>query len=152
MTNEQWLVYLWSIYPNGTLVQIWIVLLILFAVSMMMLATFHFDKYASEKTLWSKMGKWKIAIPSILVLFIFLSLLVPKRDHFILILATPYAVEAGKSLADSLNDPTSKMFKLNQLVDKGLEKMLQELSEPSNKKDVDKDKEKRIQKQQEVNL
>ena len=130
MTNEQWLVYLWSIYPNGTLVQIWIVLLILFAVSMMMLATFHFDKYASEKTLWSKMGKWKIAIPSILVLFIFLSLLVPKRDHFILILATPYAVEAGKSLADSLNDPTSKMFKLNQLVDKGLEKMLKELSEP----------------------
>ena len=130
MTNEQWLVYLWSIYPNGTLVQIWIVLLILFAVSMMMLATFHFDKYASEKTLWSKMGKWKIAIPSILVLFIFLSLLVPKRDHFILILATPYAVEAGKSLADSLNDPTSKMFKLNQLVDKGIEKMLQELSEP----------------------
>ena len=130
MTNEQWLVYLWSIYPNGTLVQIWIVLLILFAVSMMMLATFHFDKYASENTLWSKMGKWKITIPSILVLFIFLSLLVPKRDHFILILATPYAVEAGKSLADSLNDPTSKMFKLNQLVDKGLEKMLKELSEP----------------------
>ena len=129
MTNEQWLVYLWSIYPNGTLIQIWIILLILFAVSMMMLATFHFDKYASGNTLWSKMGKWKIRIQSILALFIFLSLLVPKRDHFILILATPYAVEAGKSLADSLNDPTSKMFKLNQLVDKGLEKMLKELSE-----------------------
>ena len=130
MTNEQWLVYLWSIYPNGTIIQIWIILLILFAVSMMMLATFHFDKYASENTLWSRLGKWKIIIPSILVLFIFLSLLVPKRDHFILILATPYAVEAGKSLADSLNDPTSKMFKLNQLVDKSLEKMLKELSEP----------------------
>ena len=66
----------------------------------------------------------------ILVLFIFLSQLVPKRDHFLLIIATPYAVEAGKSLADSLSDPTSKMFKLNQLVDKGLEKMLKELSEP----------------------
>ena len=76
------------------------------------------------------MGKWKIAIPSILVLFIFLSQLVPKRDHFILIIATPYAVVAGKSLTDSLNDPTSKMFKLNQLVDKELEKMLKELSEP----------------------
>ena len=130
MTNEQWLVYLWSIYPNGEVVQIWIVLLILFATGMMMLATFHFDKYSSGNTLWSKMGKWKIIIPSILVLFIFLSLLVPKRDHFLLIIATPYAVEAGKSLADSLNDPTSKMFKLNQLVDKGLEKMLKELSEP----------------------
>ena len=129
MTNEQWLVYLWSIYPNGTLVQIWIVLLILFAVSMMMLATFHFDGYEDKNTVWSKLGKWKIAIPSILIVFIILSYLVPKRDHFLLILATPYAVEAGKSLADSLNDPTSKMFKLNQLVDKGLEKMLKELSE-----------------------
>ena len=130
MTNEQWLVYLWSIYPNGTLVQIWIVLLILFATGMMMAAIFHFGNYADETTVWSKLGKWKIVIPSILVLFIFLSLLVPKRDHFLLILATPYAVEAGKSLADSLNDPTSKMFKLNKLVDKGIEKMLQELSEP----------------------
>ena len=61
-----------------------------------------------------------------------------NRNHFLLIIATPYAVEAGKSLADSLNDPTSKMFKLNQLVDKGLEKMLQEITEPNNKKDVDK--------------
>ena len=132
MTNEQWLVYLWSIYPNGLFIQIWILALILFAGFLMILAIMHFDKYTSRNanTVWSKLGKWKIVIPSILVLFIFLSLLVPKRDHFLLILATPYAVEAGKSLADSLNDPTSKMFKLNQLVDKGLEKMLKELSEP----------------------
>ena len=130
MTNEQWLVYLWSIYPNGLFIQIWAALLIAFAVSMLPIAIIHFDGYEDERTLWSKLGKWKIVIPSILVLFIFISYLVPKRDHFILILATPYAVEAGKSLADSLSDPTSKMFKLNQLVDKGLEKMLKELSEP----------------------
>ena len=130
MTNEQWLVYLWSIYPNGLFIQIWATLLIVFAIGMSLIAAIHFDGYEDETTVWSKLGKWKIIIPSILVLFIFLSLLVPKRDHFILILATPYAVEAGKSLADSLNDPTSKMFKLNQLVDKGIEKMLQELSEP----------------------
>ena len=130
MTNEQWLVYLWSIYPNGLFIQLWSVLLILFATGMMMVAIHHFNGYKDEDTVWSKMGKWKIVIPSILVVFIILSYLVPKRDHFILILATPYAVEAGKSLADSLNDPTSKMFKLNQLVDKGIEKMLKELSEP----------------------
>ena len=130
MTNEQWLVYLWSIYPNGLFIQIWILVLILFAGFLTILAIIHFDKYQNKITLWSKLGKWKIVIPSILVLFIFISYLVPKRDHFLLIIATPYAVEAGKSLADSLNDPTSKMFKLNQLVDKGLEKMLQELSEP----------------------
>ena len=130
MTNEQWLVYLWSIYPNGEFMQLWSVLLVLFATGIMFASIFHFNGYTEQKTLWAVLGKWKIIIPSILVLFIFLSLLVPKRDHFLLILATPYAVEAGKSLADSLNDPTSKMFKLNQLVDKGLEKMLKELSEP----------------------
>ena len=132
MTNEQWLVYLWSIYPNGLFIQIWILVLILFIGLLMVLAIMHFDNYTSRNanTVWSKLGKWKIVIPSILVLFIFLSNLDPKRDHFLLIMATPYAVEAGKSLADSLNDPTSKMFKLNQLVDKSLEKMLKELSEP----------------------
>ena len=130
MTNEQWLVYIWSIYPNGEFIQIWSVLLVLFATGVMMAAVFHFNGDEDEDTLWSKLGKWKVIIPSILVLFIFLSQLVPKRDHFLLIIATPYAVEAGKSLADSLNDPTSKMFKLNQLVDKSLEKMLKELSEP----------------------
>ena len=130
MTNEQWLVYLWSIYPNGGFMHLWIVLLVLFTTGIMFASIFHFNGYTEQKTLWSILGKWKIIIPSILVLFIFLSLLVPKRDHFLLILATPYAVEAGKSLADSLSDPTSKMFKLNQLVDKSLEKMLKELSEP----------------------
>ena len=134
MTNEQWLVYLWSIYPNGEFMQLWSVLLVLFATGIMFASIFHFNGYTEQKTLWAVLGKWKIIIPSILVLFIFLSLLVPKRDHFLLILATPYAVEAGKSLADSLNDPTSKMFKLNQLVDKGLEKMLKELSEPEKRK------------------
>ena len=130
MTNEQWLVYLWSIYPNGEFMNLWIVLLILFGSVMFIAAISHFEGKRDNTTLWSKMGKCKIAIPSVLVLFIFLSYLVPKRDHFLLIIATPYAVEAGKSLADSLNDPTSKMFKLNQLVDKGLEKMLQEMTEP----------------------
>ena len=130
MTNEQWLVYLWSIYPNGGFIFTWFLLLILFTAGMIFIAINHFDGYEDETTLWSKIGKWKIAIPSILFLFIFFSLLVPKRDHFLLILATPYAVEAGKSLTDSLSDPTSKVFKLNQLVDKGLEKMLKELSEP----------------------
>ena len=130
MTNEQWLVYLWSIYPNGLFIQIWATLLTVFAVGMVLIAAIHFEGDRDETTLWTILGKWKIVIPSILVLFIFLSNLVPKRDHFLLIIATPYAVEAGKSLADSLNDTTSKMFKLNQLVDKSLEKMLKELSEP----------------------
>ena len=130
MTNEQWLVYLWSIYPNGGFMHLWVVLLVVFAVGILFIGIIHHDGDRDETTMWSILGKWKIVIPTLLVLFIFLSQLVPKRDHFILILATPYAVEAGKTLADSLSDPTSKMFKLNQLVDKSLEKMLKEFSEP----------------------
>ena len=137
MTNEQWLVYLWSIYPNGEFIQIWTTLFVTFIVGIFFIGIIHHEGENDETTMWSKLGKWKIVIPSILVIFIFISYLVPKRDHFLLIIATPYAVEAGKSLADSLNDPTSKIFKLNQLVDKGLEKMLKELSEPSKEKDLD---------------
>ncbi len=136
MTQEQWLVYLWSIYPNGEFIQIWTTLFVTFIVGILFIGIIHHEGNNDETTMWSKLGKWKIIIPSILVIFIFISYLVPKRDHFLLIIATPYAVEAGKSLADSLNDPTSKMFKLNQLVDKGLEKMLKELSEPNKEKDV----------------
>ena len=130
MTNEQWLVYIWSIYPNGEFIQIWTTLFVTFIVGILFIGIIHHEGENDETTMWSKLGKWKIIIPSILAIFIFISYLVPKRDHFLLIVATPYAVEAGKSLADSLNDPTSKIFKLNQLVDKGIEKMLQEMTEP----------------------
>ena len=129
MTKEQWLVYLWSVYPDGEFMFIWVFLLVMSTIYIITIGAIHFD-VSKEDSAWSKMGKWKIIIPAMLVLFIFLSYLVPKRDHFLLILTTPYAVEAGKSLADSLNDPTSKMFKLNKLVDKGFERMLQEISEP----------------------
>ena len=130
MTNEQWLVYLWSIYPNGEFMFLWVITLLFFIALMGFFAASHFDGYENKHTVWYKMGKWKIIIPSVLLMFIFISNLVPKRDHFLLIIATPYAVEAGKTLTESLNDPTSKMFKLNQLVDKSLDKMLKQLSEP----------------------
>ena len=141
MTNEQWLVYLWSIYPNGEFIQLWILALILFAGFLMILAIIHFDKYQNKITLWTILGKWKIIIPSILVLFIFLSNLVPKRDHFILIMATPYAVEAGKSIVDSLNDPNSKLYKLNKMTDKALDKALMYLGENENDKQNKNEKE-----------
>ena len=135
MTNEQWLVYLWSIYPTGGFIIIWWILLVLFGTVLSFFATLHFNGYDNSESVWQKMGKWKIIIPVVLIVFILISNLVPKRDHFLLIIATPYAVETGKTLVDSLNDPTSKMFKLNQLVDKSLEKMLKELSEPTKEKE-----------------
>ena len=134
MTNEQWLVYLWSIYPNGEIMKVWIVILLSFIGLIMSVAINHFDGYEDETTLWSKMGKWKIAIPSILGVFIILSYLVPKRDHFLLIIATPYVVDSGKSIIESLQDPNSKLSKLNQMTDKALDKALMYLGENENDK------------------
>ncbi len=134
MTNEQWLVYLWSIYPNGGFIELWCVLLVLFATGMMIAAIHHFDGYGDEYTIWSRFGKWKIIMPSVLLLFIFLSNLFPSREHFLYIVATPYVVDSGKSIIESLQDPNSKLSKLNQMTDKALDKTLMYLGENENEK------------------
>ena len=84
--------------------------------------------------MWRKLGKYKIIVPSVLLLLIFLSNLVPSREHFAYIIATPYVVESGKSIVDSLNDPNSKLSKLNQMTDKVLDKTLKYLDENKNEK------------------
>ena len=73
MTNEQWLVYLWSIYPNGGFLHLWITLLVLFVAGIMFASIFHFNGYTEQKTLWTTLGKWKIVIPSILTNIFFSS-------------------------------------------------------------------------------
>ena len=147
MTNEQWLVYIWSIYPNGGFQLFWVICLILVVALLTFTAINYFSdtsgyRYSEEEKntyLWRKLGKWKIIMPSVLLLFIFLSNLVPSREHFAYIIATPYVVESGKSIVDSLNDPSSKLSKLNQMTDKALDKALKYLdenkqSEPEEKK------------------
>ena len=139
MTKEQWLVYLWSIYPNGGFTQFWFICLILavgllvFSAASFFSDTGGYSRYTEEEKntyLWRKLGKYKVIVPSVLLLFIFLSNLVPSREHFAYIIVTPYAVESGKSIVDSLNDPASKLYKLNSIMDKGLDKVLEELNKP----------------------
>ncbi len=142
MTQEQWLVYIWSIYPNGGFQVFWVISLILVLALLTFAAISYFSdigeyRYSEEEKntyLWRKLGKWKIIIPSVLLLFIFLSNLVPSREHFAYIIATPYVVESGKSIVDSLNDPSSKLSKLNQMTDKALDKALMYLGENENDK------------------
>ena len=136
MTNEQWLVYIWSIYPNGGFQVFWVISLVLVVALLTFTAASFFSdtsgyRYSEEEKntyLWRKLGKWKVIVPSVLLLFIFLSNLVPSREHFAYIIATPYVVESGKSIVDSLNDPASKLYKLNSIMDKGLDKVLDELN------------------------
>jgi phosphatidylglycerophosphate synthase len=142
MTNEQWLVYLWSIYPNGGFQVFWVISLVLVVGLLTLAAASYFSdtggyRYSEEEKntyLWRKLGKWKIIMPSVLLLFIFLLNLVPNREHFAYIIATPYVVESGKSIVDSLNDPNSKLSKLNQMTDKALDKALMYLDEDKNDK------------------
>ena len=137
MTNEQWLVYIWSIYPNGGFQVFWVICLALVVGLLTFAAVSFFSdtgsyRYTEEEKntyLWRKLGKWKVIVPSILLLLIFISKLVPNREYFAYIIATPYVVDSGKSIVDSLNDPTSKLFKLNSIMDKGLDKTLKYLDE-----------------------
>ncbi len=137
MTNEQWLVYLWSIYPSGGYQVFYAILLIAYLFFIIFALISHSDKsdrYKNE-TIWFKMGKWKIIIPSVLLVLIFLSNLVPSnRNHFLYIVATPYVVDSGKSIIESLQDPNSKLSKLNQMTDKALDKALMYLGENENDK------------------
>ena len=136
MTNEQWLVYIWSIYPNGGFKVFWVMSLVLVLGLLTFAAASFFSdtggyRYTEEEKntyLWRKLGKYKVIVPSVLLSFIFLSNLVPSREHFAYIIATPYVVESGKSIVDSLNDPASKLYKLNSIMDKGLDKVLDELT------------------------
>ena len=137
MTNEQWLVYIWSIYPNGGFQLFWVMCLVLVVALLTFTAINYFSDtsgyiYTEEEKntyLWRKLGKYKVIVPSVLLLFIFLSNLFPNREHFIYIIATPYVVDSGKSIIESLQDPNSKLSKLNQMTDKALDKALKYLDE-----------------------
>ena len=143
MTQEQWLVYLWSIYPNGGFQQFWAICLVLVAGLLTFTAASFFSdtggyRYTEEEKntyLWRQLGKWKVIVPSVLLSFIFFSNLVPSREHFVYIIATPYVVDSGKSIIESLQDPNSKLYKLNKMTDKALDKALLYLDENEKEKE-----------------
>lgn len=132
MTNEQWLVYIYSIYPNGGFATLCFITLICTLIILAFLAaSYQFDDHIKDKSnyLFVKLGKYKIWIPASLLFLLFLSSLVPSKKDFMLIVATPYVVDGTKSLVESLQDPTSKAFKINQIMDKTLDKALLALDE-----------------------
>ena len=138
MTKEQWLVYLWSIYPQGGYQLFYILCLCTFSIFMGFMLLVYRHERDSDKpdTIWYKMGKWKVIIPSVLLVLILLCNLVPSnKNHFLYIIATPYVVDSGKSIIDSLQDPNSKLSKLNQMTDKALDKALLYLDKNEKEKD-----------------
>ena len=106
MTKEQWLVYIWSIYPQGGYQAFWMIAFIASTIFVVFLYAVYCDsKYAKDST-WVKLGKWKL-IPLFFLIMAFLSNFVPNKNNFMYIVATPYVVDSGKSLIDSLQDENS---------------------------------------------
>lgn len=60
MTKEQWLVYIWSIYPEGGYQAFWIVSLIISVVLLAFSYIVASDYNFREDTTWVKLGKWKL--------------------------------------------------------------------------------------------
>ena len=145
MTKEQLLVYIWSIYPEGGVKEFWEVLLILYSAFIIVIYFAYLlntteegsdeereddkdDK--KERPLFIRLGKWKVSGILFLLFMIFLCNLVPKKEHFIYIVATPFVIESGKTILESLQDPNSKLFKLNKITDKSLERLSESLDNP----------------------
>ena len=145
MTKEQLLVYIWSIYPEGGAKDFWVVLLILYLAFIIVIYFAYllndaeegseeereYDKDdKKERYLFIRLGKWKVSGILFLLFMIFLCNLVPKKEHFIYIVATPFVIESGKTILESLQDPNSKLFKLNKITDKSLERLSESLDNP----------------------
>ena len=141
MTKEQLLVYIWSIYPEGGAKDFWVVLLILYSAFIIVIYFAYLLNDAEEgseeereddkeRPLFIRLGKWKVSGILFLLFMIFLCNLVPKKEHFIYIVATPFVIESGKTILESLQDPNSKLFKLNKITDKSLERLSESLDNP----------------------
>lgn len=128
MTNEQWLMYVYSIYPDGSFLALWVLSFISWSIILGILWIAHLEASCEAATAFHRLGKYKIGITALLVTLILVSNLVPSKKYFLYILATPYVVESGESIVQQLEDKTSKLYKINKLLDAKLDSVLDELT------------------------
>lgn len=137
MTNEQWLVYLYSVWPDGEFFHFWMSCLCIWGVYLLVLGISYSEpcitKEERQQKLWVKLGYKKIIVPVIICFMMLISHFVPDKKTFAYIIVTPYVVDTGKSLVESLQDPSSKAYKINKMIDKGLDKALEALENTENK-------------------
>ena len=120
MTQEQWLIYLYSIWPDGGFRVTYTVLLIFITVfSAMAFLSYlddqkYYDKYP-DKSLWLKFKAIYKTTMAVLLTLVILSSLIPDKKTFLLLVATP-------SIQTSLVDSNGKLHKINSIIDKALTK------------------------------
>ena len=153
MTNEQWLIYLYGIYPEGGYQAFYVIAFILSTIIMLFFRADYCDTAKStynpttnerfttetkqeflKQTNFVKLGKLIYIVPSTFLFLAILCNFVPSKNAFVYIIAAPYVVDSTKSLVESLQDPTSKAYKINQILDKSLDKAITELEKSNNGK------------------
>lgn len=136
MTQEQWLVYLYGIWPDGNLSALWVFFLFssVLGIAIWWIVTISTFDDLRENSLnhysqspFKKCGK-KVYIPIVVFsLLVVTSSLIPNKQTLLYIVATPYLVDSGVSIVQALDNNTSKLYKLNKLLDTSLDKALLKL-------------------------
>ncbi len=130
MTNEQLIIYLYGIYPNGSLTLLYLFFIIMHSILMGILflsdrAESSYQCYTPEDYYWNKLSNKQKVLPIVvLAILLFLSNLVPSRNTFLAIVATPTVMEKIK---ESMND--GKLKKVDELLDLALDKATKELKD-----------------------
>lgn len=109
MTKEQWLVYLWGIYPNGGFSTILVLLLICIIIFLLFIGISYMADQAigyikEEDFMWNRLGKAKYYMVIIPTMLLLLAQLVPDKKTFFAILATPYIVDGAKTSISYIDD------------------------------------------------
>lgn len=129
LTQEQWMVYAYSVWPNGGWTFVWGALVIVGLFISIILTCVYFDTNGKDVRKSTLKIFWISTVIAIFLLQI--SFLIPDKKGMAAIIATPYIVEGGKSLVESLKDPNSKAYKINLLIDKSLDKAVEEITKAS---------------------
>lgn len=137
MTKEQWIVYLYDIYPSGGFTALWTLLLIT-TITIIILSGGsyyldkykkgdHYDKFDENEYIWSRFSKkFKISIVLIPFILILLSNLIPSKHGFIAILATPYIVNKVNHINDINTSKFQQVFNLT--IDKAIYQLKQDIN------------------------
>lgn len=129
MSQEQWMVYTYLVWPNGGWTFVWGALVIISVFISVILTAIYIDTNGKDVSKKLIKTSWLCAL--FVVIMLQVSFLIPDKKGMTAIIATPYIVEGGKSLVESLKDPNSKAYKINLLIDKSLDKAVEEITKVS---------------------
>ena len=139
MTDEQWIIYFYGIYPNGRLLVIFIILTgLLVVIALISYMIYREDlgyaykrknilqEYEDSTLLFQKLYKPTKIVGGITIALMVIMSLLPSKDVFLALVATPTVIESFQKEGGKLN-------RVNSIIDKVLEKTERVLEDEDNK-------------------